>query len=113
MNNILVFLVGVVAGAGLWSLASRRRAEPALPKEKAKGERGAVGLIRKQEKIKQENINKILAYLAPRAKVANSEVEKLLNVSDATATRYLDELEKKGRVRQIGRTGREVYYEKI
>jgi len=33
-------------------------------------------------------------------------------VSDATATRYLEELEKEGFIRQVGRTGRHVYYEK-
>ncbi len=29
------------------------------------------------------------------------------------ATRYLDELEKEGRIRQVGQTGRYVYYEKV
>jgi len=41
------------------------------------------------------------------------EVEKLLHVSDATATRYLEQLEKEGKVKQNGRTGAGVLYSKI
>ena len=43
----------------------------------------------------------------------NNDVEKLLGISDATATRYFEELEQEGKVRQIGDTGAGVYYEKI
>jgi len=39
-------------------------------------------------------------------------VENLLLVSDATATRYLDELEKEGKIKQVGKTGKGVFYEK-
>ena len=67
----------------------------------------------KLKKWYHKNRNKILAYLIPRSKITNSEIEKLLQVSDATATRYLDELEKEGRIRQIGRAGRSTHYEKI
>ena len=112
MNNLLIFLAGLMAGILLWSFATRKRAEPAAPEEKIK-ENEAIGLIEKQEKIKKENRNKILAYLIPRSKITNSEIEKLLQVSDATVTRYLDELEKEGRIRQIGRAGRSTHYEKI
>lgn len=45
--------------------------------------------------------------------VSNNEVQKLLRVSDATATRYLDMLEKEGRLRQEGKTGKHVVYVKI
>ena len=45
--------------------------------------------------------------------VTNDEVEKLLHVSDATATRYLSALEKEGRIRQVGKTGHGVVYSKI
>lgn len=45
--------------------------------------------------------------------VTNDEVEKLLRVSDATASRYLSQLEKEGRIKQNGKTGRGVSYSKI
>lgn len=64
---------------------------------------------------KEENKQKILAYFdnAQDNKVTNNDIEKLLGVSDATVTRYLDELEKQGFIRQVGKTGMGVYYEKI
>lgn len=43
---------------------------------------------------KRKKLDKILELLDARKKVTNDEVEKLLHVSDATATRYLSALEK-------------------
>ena len=45
--------------------------------------------------------------------VTNDEVEKFLHVSDATATRYLSQLEKEGKIKQNGKTGKGVSYSKI
>ncbi len=79
------------------------------------------GLIFGQSKKKQENKIKILEFLRQMQnehgqdaeqtpKIRNNDVEKLCGVSDATATRYLDELEKEGKIRQIGTVGHTVYY---
>lgn len=43
-------------------------------------------------------------------KITNNDVEKMLGVSDASATNYLQELENEGKIKQIGKTGRSVYY---
>ena len=48
-----------------------------------------------------------------KAEITNDEVEKLLHVSDATATRYLEQLEKEGKIKQEGRTGQSVSYTKL
>ncbi|MFA5827507.1 MAG: hypothetical protein WC839_03345 [Candidatus Paceibacterota bacterium] len=45
--------------------------------------------------------------------VTNDEVEKFLHVSDATATRYLSQLEKEGKIKQSGKTGKAVFYSRI
>ena len=45
--------------------------------------------------------------------ITNDQVEKVMNVSDATATRYLSQLEKEGLLRQIGVTGKVVKCEKM
>ena len=63
-----------------------------------------------QSENKENNKKKILGSL--NSKFTNADVENLLKVSDATATRYLDELEKEGKVVQVGRTGKHVYYER-
>lgn len=59
---------------------------------------------------KQENKTKILTLFQTKETVTNNDIEKLLGVSDATATRYLSELEKEGKVEQVGKTGRGVEY---
>jgi hypothetical protein len=62
---------------------------------------------------KAKKLERIMAELMRKGKITNDEVEKLLHCSDATATRYLSELEKQGRVIQGGKTGRSVTYTKI
>jgi len=62
---------------------------------------------------KRKKRDKIMAALNTKNKITNDEVEKLLHVSDATATRYLSALEKEGRIKQVGKTGHGVVYSKI
>jgi len=59
---------------------------------------------------KENNIGKILGHVWQNNTVTNNEIESLLGVSDATATRYLDELEDRGKLVQKG-DGRSTYYE--
>ncbi len=65
----------------------------------------------RQEK-KRKKIDAILDLFAKQTNPTNDKVEKLLHVSDATATRYLDELEKEGKIRQVG-IGKHTHYKKI
>jgi hypothetical protein len=67
----------------------------------------------KRQSKKREKIDEILNLFAGRQTVTNDEVEKLLHISDATATRYLQILENENRIRQVGKTGKGVKYEKI
>lgn len=61
---------------------------------------------------KTKKLEKILAHLEKHGTISNDDVEKLLHVSDATATRYLSALEKDGRIVQAGVRGRGVNYRK-
>ncbi len=62
-------------------------------------------------KEKEANINEqILNLLKEKEKITNNDIEKLLGVADSTATKYLQRLEDKGKIKQIGTTGRSVYY---
>lgn len=61
---------------------------------------------------KEENKQEILTLLETQHPLTNNQVEQKLGISDATVTRYFEELEKEGKVRQVGKTGRSVYYEK-
>lgn len=59
---------------------------------------------------KKAKLEKIMAALNSKNKITNDEVEKLLHVSDATATRYLSALEKEGKIIQVGKQGKSVLY---
>lgn len=56
---------------------------------------------------------KILKLMSTQAKTTNDDVEKLLGVSDSTATRYLDALEARGDIVQKGKSGRYVHYQLV
>ena len=45
--------------------------------------------------------------------IANKDIQKLLRISSATAVRYLDILESENRIKQVGNTGKSVFYTKI
>ncbi|MCK9211791.1 MAG: hypothetical protein WC798_03545 [Candidatus Paceibacterota bacterium] len=62
---------------------------------------------------KRKKRDKIMLALTTKTKITNDEVEKLLHVSDATATRYLSALEKENKIKQVGKTGHGVVYSKI
>jgi len=60
---------------------------------------------------KEDKKERIIIYLKENTQALNNDIEKLLNVSDATATRYLEELEKSGAIEQKGEKGRFVRYQ--
>jgi predicted HTH transcriptional regulator len=62
---------------------------------------------------KRKKRDKIMLALTTKSKITNDEVEKLLHVSDATAARYLSALVKENKIKQVGKTGTGVVYQKI
>ena len=62
---------------------------------------------------KRKKLDRVVSLFLQQSKITNDEVEKFLHVSDATATRYLSILEKEGKIKQNGKTGKGVSYSKI
>jgi predicted HTH transcriptional regulator len=62
---------------------------------------------------KRKKLDRVMSLFLQHSKITNDEVEKFLHVSDATATRYLSELEKEGKIKQNGKTGHTVSYSRI
>jgi len=93
MGDFQTFVLGFIIG-GLVVYSYMKKRMPALPVPKEEGKK------------------MILEQLEKKGRIANDEVQRLLNTSDASATRYLDELEKEGKVKQVGDTGHAVYYVK-
>lgn len=65
------------------------------------------------QRKKTKKLEKILTEITRKGKISNDEVEKLLHVSDATATRYLSQLEREGKIKQSGKSGRSVFYTRM
>lgn len=63
-----------------------------------------------QDAKKRENKENILALLAERKELSNSDVRETFGISDRSVIRYMDELEREGKVEQAGSTGRGVTY---
>lgn len=72
--------------------------------------RNGNGLIAEQSAKKAGNKQKILVFVQEHGEIRNNDVEKLAGVSNATAERYLNELEKEGRLTQHGTIGKNVFY---
>ncbi len=62
---------------------------------------------------KRKKLDRILNMFTNKTKITNDEVEKFLHVSDSTATRYLEILEKENKIKQSSKTGKAVFYTKI
>ncbi|MDP3880980.1 MAG: HTH domain-containing protein [bacterium] len=61
----------------------------------------------------QAKVLKAFELFSQKEIISNNDLENELGVSDATATRYLEELERQGKIEQIGKTGRGVKYIRI
>ena len=94
--NYIVLIIVAIAGIALGMYIARRKAN--------------AGFIAQQTEQKAKNKQKILAFIQTNGKIQNNDVEKLVGVSNATAERYLDELEKEGKLTQHGTVGSGVFY---
>lgn len=66
-----------------------------------------------KERPASSRLEKAIEYLQKKGRITNNEYRKLVKVSDSTAVRDLDELEKLGLIEQVGKKGRGVYYQLI
>ena len=94
--NYVIFIIVALAGIALGMYIARRKEN--------------TGFIAEQSVKKTENKQKILAFVQEHEQIKNDDVEKLAGVSNATAERYLSELEKEGRLTQHGKIGQGVFY---
>lgn len=106
MSVVFTFSLGFIFGAVCAYLAMRSR-------KVNYSASGIAASVKKQQSEKQTRKEKILEILRGRESVMNDDIEKTLNVSDTTATNYLQELEQDGLIEQIGERGRFVSYKLI
>jgi Fic family protein len=90
------FIFGlIIGGLGVWMLMRRR-----LDSRLRGNDRGVINP--EQMEKKQENLERVLQIAKEKGQIRNDDVQSALGVSDATATRYLDQLEKQGKLVQSG-----------
>ena len=93
MNFILGLIVGlIIGGAGVYFLMKGNRA----PGKEAQTEPENFNPAVEEKRQNMEDLEKYIAQKTADEKITNDEVQNLLKVSDATATRYLNDLEKEG-----------------
>jgi predicted HTH transcriptional regulator len=61
---------------------------------------------------RQINSERIMSLFASDKELTNTEIRKALGVSSRTAVRYMDELEREGKVVQVGKIGNHVTYQR-
>lgn len=79
-------------------------------KKEVQNFRLGVGEITEGEMEKEKRKEEVLKLFQEDDQISNKEVVEELKVSRTSAFRYLEELEKEGRIKQVGKTGRFVYY---
>jgi predicted HTH transcriptional regulator len=62
---------------------------------------------------KRKKLDRVMTLFLKKSKITNNEVKDFLHVSDATAERYLNILEKENKIKQVGKTGKAVSYSRI
>jgi len=115
MNYIILIIAGICGMVVGSYLGKRQRVKKARALKKSEPADNLQATNEQATKEKAENKQKIMEFFATSLnyEATNNDIEELLEISDATATRYLDELEKEGLIKQVGKTGVSVYYKKI
>ena len=78
---------------------------------KLKSQKRKKSLIQIQAEEKMRDKEAILGLMeSGNEPLTNHHIEMMLGIPESSATRYLDELEREGKVVQNGKTGRDVFY---
>lgn len=121
---IIVAIVGIALGAYFTSRKSVSRVfEPRSDDELDEMREGSREALAERTERRKERILNLMnseAVHEEELKACNvadikkgitcANVEKLLDVSSGTARKYLNELESENKIKQVGKSGRDVYY---
>ena len=97
-------------------LASEPEVKPEPLKQEPKVSLARELLVKARNMIqfrKRKKLDRVMTLFLKKSKITNDEVREFLHVSDATAERYLNTLEKENKIKQSGKTGKAVSYSRI
>lgn len=104
MTELIIFTFGILTGVLGTYFTIRAQASSTHQLQ------GIATHTEKQQNEKQSRKERILTMIREKGSVTNNDIEKALDVSDASVTNYLQELEREGKIEQIGERGRFVSY---
>ncbi len=122
MDYTNLVLVLVITGLlwVIWKCYQRNESDKKeialVEKEKDEYEELGKGLAEYNQKLqdrKEKAKGKILEMMEKKTKIGSQEVSKVFNISGASARRYFDDLEAEGKVKQTGKSGKNVHYSKV
>ena len=100
------WIIGLVAGFVVGYLFGKGSGKSAGQPQ------GGVVYSTEDAEKKKENLGRIEEFIVGKDKFTNDDIQSYLGDSDTTVGRYLDELEKSGKIKQVGDTGSGVFYTK-
>ncbi|MFH1968510.1 MAG: winged helix-turn-helix domain-containing protein [bacterium] len=121
VNFLEIVLILIIVGMGFWVFKlyqdkkEGEREASLAEKEKEEYAELGKGLAEYKQKLEEKKElakEKILKLLEAKERVTHQEAAKELNASKTSTIRYLDELEADGKIKQVGKTGRSVFYTK-
>lgn len=68
---------------------------------------------KKMQEKKEKKKEKIMELFGKKEKISHKNVVAGIDTSKNSAVRYLDELEAENKIKQVGKTGKAVFYKKI
>ena len=127
MSWLLVFLAGILLGAGVVWWQQKRKPESTpdvdlvtecrrLEQELCKWEEqvnNLEGFNQQMQQVKEERKAKIVSWLQTDGQLQNSDIADRLDISERTVRNYMTELVEAGLVTQSDETGRGVFYQSI
>ncbi|MDP2629393.1 MAG: type IV toxin-antitoxin system AbiEi family antitoxin domain-containing protein [Candidatus Harrisonbacteria bacterium] len=87
---------------------SEKKIHPEVLTEGRKGDFNQLNEYRHE--AMEHNLEKVMELAHQKEFITNDDIEHSLGLSNATAERYLNELEKRGKLEQIGERGQGVKY---
>jgi len=105
MNFVYGLIAGIAGAAVVCWVYFRFLKKPAGETEPKRD------LMDESKEKHAEMIGKAEEYIKSKSEITNDEIQNLLGVSDASAERYLHDLETQGKLKQIGVIGHQVKYQ--
>lgn len=119
MNQAVLVIIGIVVGGLVVWVSVLRKGRTRLRQRLRRGKEAAAGICASAiDQTVRKNVNKekALAFLQEKKEASNEEIREHLKsvlgreVTRRTVVRYLDGLEREGKVEQVGDIGRGVMY---